>query len=106
MSTRVRLSDIERKAHALLAAPAAFRATEPGTEDERIAECAWRRAEEEHRFAMTPAVALALIARIRELEMGLADALYWLKPGLDGKAAEMVGERDRLCAVLHRGDVS
>ena len=54
----------------------------------------------EHIAANAPSITLALISRILELEMALADALYWLKPGLDDKAHEMAEERARLSQVL------
>jgi len=59
----------------------------------------------EHIAANNPPVTLALIARIRELEMALADALYWLKPGLDHRATEMEEESTRMSAILAKGAV-
>ena len=45
---------------------------------------------------------LALITCIRELRAGLADALYWLKPGLDCRMDEMATDRDDLSKLLDK----
>ncbi len=45
-------------------------------------------------------IGLGLIERIRELETALADALYWLKPGMSDHA-QMARDRRDLSAVLH-----
>lgn len=48
-------------------------------------------------------VALALIAHIRELRAGLADAMYWLKPGLaEKRAEEMARDRAELSKLLDK----
>ena len=45
---------------------------------------------------------LGLITCIRELRAGLADALYWLKPGLDHRVDEMTKDRDDLSKLLDK----
>lgn len=56
----------------------------------------------DHVVTNDPTTTLALVARIRELESALTDALYWLKPGLDERAAEMFKDRGDLLTVLYK----
>lgn len=79
------LDDLERKASAALAA----RAIQPkGVVTHECAEASWA-----HQVATEPPVTLALIARIRELEGGLEDAIdYRSLPG-----------REILRALLEKG---
>lgn len=46
---------------------------------------------------------VALIDRVNELQGALADALFWLKPGLADRSAEMERDRADLSSILHKG---
>jgi hypothetical protein len=63
--TAEQLDELERRAIALTDAPVTFHQTESGSEDERCAERAWRRAAEDFRDAATPATVLQLVAVYR-----------------------------------------
>jgi hypothetical protein len=63
--TTSQLDELERRAIALTDAPVIFHKAESGSEDERCAERAWRRAAEDFRDAATPAAIHQLVAIAR-----------------------------------------